>query len=304
MPSFASTLTIAIAMEGRYAYYPNDEYYDTKQRAYFSAIRVPDAWRKLQGLKRSFRTIAIIDSGMESTHPDLEANAVVGTTRHGTKVAGIAGAVINNKIGIAGLTDYVKLMPIYDGGLETDEATSASIEYAVNSHVDVILYTAGQPAPFGAKSVAALKKASEAGIPFVCAAGNNNQNISKPEHIRYPCEYTKTVDVVICVAATTEDTMDLLYTSNYAPFIDVAALGDTYTTYVGRDYGSCSGTSGAAAFIAGVIAMMKSVSQEALDGQRIKSIIKETSTPGVNRGGFPMVFGRVDVLSAVERVIA
>ncbi|KAF4674028.1 hypothetical protein FOL47_009819 [Perkinsus chesapeaki] len=311
-----SALTIVIGINSLDGAYPNDEFYHAKQSDYFEAIRVPGAWQKLKGHERGIRTVAIIDSGMESSHPDLKANAVVGYNivdkntdthdrdGHGTEMAGVIGAVINNAIGIAGITDYVKLMPIYDGDAVSDEYTAASIEYAVSKHVDVILYAPSQDKPFGDRSISALEKASNAGIPFICTAGNDGIDISKPKNVVYPCEYTKSMDVVVCVAATDEDSMDLLDTSNYAPSIDVAAPRDVFTTALQGKYHGSSGTSVAAAIVAGVVAMMKSASKETLTVKEVKCIIKESSVPGVETDeGVPMAFGRLDALGTIERIL-
>ncbi|KAF4677997.1 Suppressor of the cold-sensitive snRNP bioproteinsis mutant brr1-1 [Perkinsus chesapeaki] len=316
MYPFSSPLICAIAISSLHGAYPNDEYYWAEQRDYFNAIRVPRAWRKCRGHKRSIKTVAIIDSGMDSTHPDLKANAVVGynvvdkntdthdRANHGTAMAGVIGAVINNTIGIAGITDYVNLIPIYDGEIVSDKHAADAIDYAVRAQADVIFYSSRQREPFGGRVTAALKKASQAGIPFVCPAGNDGKNISEPGNAAYPCKYTRSMDVVICVAATFEDSMVLRKRSNYAPFIDVAAPGGTFTTAPKGGYSPSRGTSPAAAIVAGVIAMMKSVGKSPLTVKEVKSILKETGVPGVTTpGAVPVGFGRLDVWNAIKRVL-
>ncbi|KAF4674464.1 hypothetical protein FOL47_009147 [Perkinsus chesapeaki] len=312
----SSTLILLSAIGYLHAAFPNDEYYPSKQKRYFEAIRVPDAWKYVEGMPRKYKTIAIIDSGMQSSHLDLRANAVRGYNvidknndthdrlGHGTAVAGVAGAVINNRVGVAGITDYVKLMPIYDGPEELDEDIAASIDHAVYAKADVILLAAGREAvPFTDDVIAAIERASKADIPLVCPSGNDGWDITKPGKELYPCMYAKTMPGVICVAATSEDSMNLHPLSSYAFFVDVAAPGDVYTTMIYDEYGSASGTSGAAAIVAGVVALMKSVSPKHLTVQEIKSIIKQTSTPGVVKNKLPMLFGRLNALSAVRRVI-
>ncbi|KAF4663302.1 hypothetical protein FOL47_005825 [Perkinsus chesapeaki] len=167
----------------------------------------------------------------------------------------------------------------------------------------VILYTSVQEEPFEDAAVAALQSASKAGIPFICSSGNDGLDISKPGNQRYPCEYAKTIDGVICVAATVIKEMELLEISNYAPYINAAAPGYAFSTDLNGKYVARAGASCSAAMVAGVVTMMKSVSKEPLSVQAINSIIKETSTPGIERKGVQMDFGRLDALAAVKRVL-
>ncbi|EER20085.1 subtilisin, putative [Perkinsus marinus ATCC 50983] len=84
----------------------------------FEAISIPEAWGILDSTpKRTLVTIAVIDDGIEATHPDLKGTVIQGYNvvdknddtsprgYHGTQMAGIVGAIRNNKIGMAGILD-------------------------------------------------------------------------------------------------------------------------------------------------------------------------------------------------------
>ncbi|KAF4659196.1 hypothetical protein FOL47_007693, partial [Perkinsus chesapeaki] len=107
---------------------PNDPFYREHQQNYLEAIKAPEAWDRIYDVPKANQTvIAVIGQGMMSDHEDLRHNAIPGYNMidkntntsdrdgTGTNVAGAAGAVTNNSIGIAGIAGTVKLMPIvYD----------------------------------------------------------------------------------------------------------------------------------------------------------------------------------------------
>ncbi|KAF4658237.1 hypothetical protein FOL47_008117 [Perkinsus chesapeaki] len=296
---------------------PNDPLYENAQKSYFEAIRVPEAWNKAHGVLSQRRaTVALIDSGIRADHEDLKGNLVTGynvmdkntdthdRAGHGTAMAGIIGAVTNNGKGIAGITDHISIMPICVYGEIPLADFAKSIDYAINAKVDVILLAAG----FEVRSPiieAALARATQANIPFVCSSGNEGRNISEPGQSRYPCQHSTTSDGVICIAGTREASMNLHVKSNYAPFIDVAAPANAVTTTMSGKYTSVQGTSGSAAIAAAVIAMLKSVAPRSLSVKEIKDIIRTTSTLGVKSydGTQSMPFGRLDAFKAIEKVL-
>ncbi|KAF4667693.1 Suppressor of the cold-sensitive snRNP bioproteinsis mutant brr1-1 [Perkinsus olseni] len=313
--AFASRLLFSVLVSEMAGGFPNDPGYIKYQQHYFQAVQIPGAWELLQqDPNHKVTTIAIIDSGMKSDHPDLKDNAVVGYNvvdkntdthdreGHGTKMAGIAGAVINNGIGGAGTALSVRLMPIYNGGLPfNDHYIAEAIKYAVGAKADVILFAAGSNKPFDDEATAAITQAETANIPLICSAGNEGQEIGQGNHV-FPCEYTKTIDGVICVAGTLEDTMNLFVKSNYASFIDAAAPATALMTTYDGGYVVNSRVSNSAAMVAGIVAMMKSVSPSALTVKQVKEAIKHTSDPGVKRSGgkVTMPFGRVNAYKAVK----
>lgn len=220
--------------------------------------------------------VAVIDAGINITHPDLAANIVTGfdfgdndsnpddtcfnanallnAHGHGTHVSGIIGAVGNNGVGVAGLSWTGKIMPlkVADSSCEifTDDVVSA-INYARTNGAHVINMSLG-----GQHSVAldaAIDAADAADIVLVAAAGNEGNPSETPTN-SYPAFYSN----VIAVAAT--DRNDQLATfSNHGTWIDISAPGvgilSTYPADLGT-YGYLSGTSMATPLVAAAAALV------------------------------------------------
>ncbi|HET9952324.1 MAG TPA: choice-of-anchor D domain-containing protein [Candidatus Eisenbacteria bacterium] len=251
-------------------------------------ISATDAWNISTG--SSAVVVAIIDTGIDYSHPDLapniflnageipangiddDGNGYIDDVRgwdfvnhdndpyddrgHGTHVAGTIGAVGNNGLGVAGVAWQVKLMPLKflsSGGTGTTADAIAAIEYATSMGVDIMSNSWGG----GAYSLAlqeAIADAGNAGILFVAAAGNaSNNNDFEPF---YPAGYD--LPNVISVAAS-DATDHIASFSNYgATTVDLAAPGvDILSTIPGSGYGLNSGTSMAAPHVSGVLAVMK-----------------------------------------------
>ncbi|EER02623.1 Thermitase, putative, partial [Perkinsus marinus ATCC 50983] len=135
---------------------PNDRLY-YRQKDYLEAISIPEAWSILDSTpKRTPVTIAVIDDGIEAAHPDLKGTVIKGYNvvdknddtsprgRHGTCMAGIVGAIRNNKIGMAGILDSVRILPIFDGEVLSYSAIEDAFTYLINKRRDdvkVILMT-------------------------------------------------------------------------------------------------------------------------------------------------------------------
>jgi thermitase len=225
-------------------------------------IDAPEAWDIETGNPEV--VIAIIDTGIDDTHPDLATKIWNNTDEipnngidddnngyiddvsgwdfyyndndpddgygHGTFCAGIAAASTNNNIGMAGVGWQCKFMPlkiISENGGFSDSATAASIKYAADNGADVI----SMSFTFLDSSLLedAVNYAYEKEVFLCAAAGNQN---SSTEH--YPAAYEN----VTAVAATTQN--DTRCTpdewgpgsgSNYGDWVDIAAPGNViYST--------------------------------------------------------------------------
>lgn len=211
--------------------------------------------------------VAVVDSGIELLHPDLQAALVSGynsatdreqaqganvndTAGHGTAVAGCAGAIGDNGIGVAGVGWNLKLMPVRALG-PLGIALSDALEgarWAVEHGAKVINSSNGQVADPSVETTGAYVR-QQGGLLF-WAAGNDGGRFPRDEH-----------PSVIVVGATDPQDRRASF-SNYGPLLDLAAPGaDIFTTMVtsGGGYLSFSGTSFATPMAAGVAAMIWSV---------------------------------------------
>ncbi|MDA1976944.1 S8 family peptidase [Bacillus paranthracis] len=223
-----------------------------------NVVQAPEMWSvtKGEGIK-----VAVLDTGIDATHPDLAANYKKGmnfTTSnftdimdrqgHGTHCAGII-AGCDNSIGIVGVAPRAELYiakVLGDDGSGSIEAIVKGIDWAISEQVDVISMSLGSSVDPGPVLHNAIKRAHEAGIIIVAATGNENT------HVGWPASY----DEVIAVGAINQN-IDRANFSNFGSETDVVAPGvDIYSTYpVGR-YARLSGTSMATPMVAGVIALI------------------------------------------------
>ncbi|OGQ13521.1 MAG: hypothetical protein A3B70_04615 [Deltaproteobacteria bacterium RIFCSPHIGHO2_02_FULL_40_11] len=274
-------------------------------------LNIQDAWKLSQGDKRII--VAVIDTGIDLTHPDLKNNLwqntkeipgngidddgngyiddihgwnfVANTNRpeddhgHGTHVAGIIGAVKGNGIGISGICPNVSLMILKyyaqsAPGSDNLKNTIQAFKYAVQNGAHIINYSGGG-AEFSSAEHAVIEEARKKGILVIAAAGNERQNADT--HAYYPASYD--LENIISVAAITQD-QNLVDSSNYGPErIDVAAPGhQVYSTLPGGKYGTMTGTSQATAVVTGVAALALS-KFGVLPATQIKAVILKNILP-------------------------
>lgn len=202
-----------------------------------------EAWEDNKG---AGQVIAILDTGVDLTHPDLEGNLWEGVlgehghdfvdgdtdpddyNYHGTHVAGTAAAVADNNLGIAGAAPEAEIMAVRvlngDGFGSTDEI-AAGIAYAAEEGAGVINMSLGGQADEGPEDQAmsdAIAEAGEAGAVTVVAAGNEAANNDTEPHT--PCALPN--PTMICVAALNRNTGTLAGFSNYGEkTVDLAAPG-------------------------------------------------------------------------------
>ncbi|HEU5181951.1 MAG TPA: choice-of-anchor D domain-containing protein [Candidatus Polarisedimenticolia bacterium] len=253
-------------------------------------IDAESAWNITTGDRRV--VVAVIDTGIDYTHPDLAANIwtnpgeIAGNgldddnngyvddvhgydfanddgdpmddNFHGTHVAGTIGAIGDNSLGVVGVNWHVSLMALKflgSGGSGTDSDAVRAVEYAKSMGADVLSNSWGGGG-FSQTLLDAINAAAEGGILFVAAAGNDGVNTDI--HPQYPASYAS--EGIITVAAT--DSEDRLAAfSNYGPStVHLAAPGvDILSTLPGGKYGLASGTSMATPHVAGVAALVRAV---------------------------------------------
>ncbi|MDK2930721.1 MAG: serine protease [Bacillota bacterium] len=277
---------------GRLLAVPNDPCY--MYQWHYPAISLAPAWNLTTG--NSQVIVAVIDSGVQTDHPDLQANLVPGWDfyysdndptdycGHGTHVAGIVGAVGNNSIGVTGVNWQVKVMPLKVtddardlGQVVVDlDAVEEAIRWAVDQGARVINLSLGAEDITQYPPVdSAIEYAVSNGVTLVAAAGNDS---SKP--ICYPACNPN----VIAVGAVRYD-LGRASWSSYGPELDVVAPGggepgdpteeNILSTWTGGSYAYAAGTSMASPHVAGVIALM--LAREEITPGNIRSTLQLTA---------------------------
>ncbi|MBR7133001.1 MAG: S8 family serine peptidase [Clostridia bacterium] len=237
--------------------------------------------------------MGVIDSGIDSSHPDLASRVNLTLSRnlsddnsnaeyvsaHGTHVAGIIGAQGNNEIGISGVCWNVELVSLRICALAENgdvyfstESVTRAVNYATDNEIDILNISGGGYGFNGSYELNLISAINSFPGLVVCSAGNEGtDNDVEP---LYPASHT--CSNIISVTSSTE--YDQLGTSrNYgATSVDLAAPGEgIHSTVPGNDYESLSGTSMAAPQVAGVAALMLSFNPN-LTNQQIKNIILGT----------------------------
>lgn len=213
---------------------------------------------------------------------------------HGTHVAGIAGAVGNNNLGVVGSCWNCSIVPIRAGfniqsssgnkigSLEVDDVVSA-IYYATDNNITILSMSFGGG---DSKSVEdAVKYAYDKGVILVASAGNSGTSDKQ-----YPCAY----DEVICVNAINSDDSPAGY-SNYGDWVDLAAPGTgILSTKLNEGYVSSRGTSMSAPLVSGMIGLIKSLYEK--NQTQIISALKNTGNV-VNFSG--TLINKTNIYSAI-----
>jgi subtilisin family serine protease len=276
---------------------PNDTYYSFAW--HLPKIQAPQAWDITTGSSNVI--IAILDTGVESTHPDLAPKIVAGwnfydnnvntadVTGHGTMVAGGAAAMSNNGMGVASPAWGALIMPVRISdatGSASDLTIAKALSWVADQGVRVanISYAISQSS---AVSSAAQYLQSKGGVVTV-AAGNGSSFITAPDN-----------PYVLTVSAT--DNNDLLCSfSNTGSNIDIAAPGSGIpSTGSGGSYVTAGGTSLSAPVVAGVAALVISVNPN-LTGIQVRSLLEQTADDLGSSGWDPQFgYGRVNAYKAV-----
>lgn len=227
------------------------------------------------------------------------------TEGHGTHVAGLIGAAANNAIGSTGIAWRVQMMHLrFLGGVNGSGSTENELEcinYAIANGADVInaSYGAlGDDTRFNQSQLQAIRRARDAGIVFVAAAGNESLNLDIFR--AYPASFS--VDNIVSVGNSTrrDDRSGSSNTGSGA--VDLFAPGSVIiSTDVANDSGVTikSGTSMAAPIVAGAVALLKA--HYPLDSYRetINRLLRGTRA-GNEFEGFAITGGRLNVADALN----
>ena len=277
---------------------PNDPWFGSWEW-YLTKIGAPAAWSTTTG-DRSI-IIAILDTGVDGTHPDLQAKMAPGWNiysnnsdtsdvfGHGTVVAGTAAAASNNSQGVASIAWNCPIMPIRISAVDGTAAYSAMANGLIwaadhGARVANISYMASQSSTV---SSAASYFQSKGGV--VTASSGNEASFQTSADNPY----------ILTVGAT--DANDVLTAwSNPGNNVDLTAPGTVFSTFQGGTYNSASGTSVSSPIVAGAAALVLSVNP-LLSGSQVQNILKQ-SADDLGPAGWDSSYGwgRVNVGRAVS----
>jgi len=287
---------------GSSKYIPNDPYLED-QWGLFS-INAPEAWDIERG--DSSIIVAVVDTGIDYTHPDLAANYQRGgydfvngdhdpldDNGHGTHCAGIIAAVMNNGVGVAGVA-HVKIMAekVLDArGIGYSSWIARGIVHAANNGAKIISMSLGSSLP-SLTIQRACQYAWFKGCLLFAAAGNEGL---------YGVDYPARFRTVVAVGAINSDRTKAWF-SNYgtglelvAPGVNILSTMPTYPVYLNvtegipLNYAYLSGTSMACPFAAGVAALVWSHYPN-MTNLKVRVTI-DRSTADLGKSGWDIYYG-------------
>lgn len=287
-------------------------------------------------------TVAVVDSGCDVTHEDLAANVVAtrnavaqvaGETdealltdvtdefsnSHGTHVCGIIAAEANNGVGGAGASYNAGILPIkiFEGNEASTATIVAAYEYVLQQarayNIRVVNMSLG--AEWGELEendealLAEIAKAHDTGIVTVAAAGNAGISETGVPYSEYPGDDENVVSVMaLRKSSASADGVARLSSSNYnlegESSKNICAPGSSiYSTSKGNAYSTLSGTSMAAPFVSGVLAL-EFAANGALTAEEATEVLYEGARD-LGEEGFDEAtgYGEVDARAAVQAVL-
>ncbi|MEU7555663.1 type VII secretion-associated serine protease mycosin [Streptomyces sp. NPDC044571] len=269
-----------------------------------TALRAEEAWGTTQG---DGVTVAVLDTGVDSTHPDLAGQVLEGAdligmgagrgdrswARHGTAMAGIIaghGHGPSRGQGVLGIAPQAKILPVRvileegdPGRAKAREtkggALAEGIRWAADHGANVINLSLGDDSDSAHHEAAedeAVQYALAKGVAVVASAGNGGR---QGDHASYPAAYPGVIAVTAVDRAGRKAPFSTRswYATVSAPGVDVVIADPDRSYYEGW------GTSAAAAFVSGAVALVKAAHPD-LSPAQIKKLLEDTAS-GAPPGG-------------------
>lgn len=269
-------------------------------------VNAPEVWA--QGYTGENITVAVVDTGVDYTHPDLAGNIWINpgeiadngidddgngyiddirgwnfsnfnndpmdASAHGTHVAGTIAA-INNDSAVTGIAPNATIMPVQvlgAGGYGTSETVANGVRYAVDNGADVINLSLGSTLPDEIVE-AAVQYAHEQGVVVAMAAGNDSG--SQPG---FPARYASEFGIAVGAIEITNGFAEFSNESGTLLDYVVAPGVEIYSTTPGNQHAFLNGTSMATPHVAGIAALMLSANPN-LTPTQVEEILVQTADP-------------------------
>ena len=281
---------------------PNDELYSRYQWN-LPIIRTPAGWTLTKGAEEVI--VGVVDTGVTLTHPDLQGHLVEGynvvdpakppidDVGHGTHVAGVVSALVDNGQGVAGMTWYNKVMPVKvldSTGMGSTYSVAEGIIWATDHGAKVINMSLGNYASANFLHDA-IRYAFDRDVVLIAATGNDNT--SQPG---FPAAYPE----VFAVSATNQAQEKASF-SNYGDYVDVVAPGENIaSTYTENQYAALSGTSMASPHVSALAALIRSANPS-LKNTEVYDIMRKSAVDlgPIGRDAY-FGYGQIDVERALR----
>ncbi|GAA4277043.1 S8 family peptidase [Aquimarina mytili] len=205
---------------------------------------------------------------------------------HGTLMVGIIAAKRNNSIGIDGILNEAKIMPlcISANGDEFDKDIALAIRYAVDNGAKIINMSSGKQFSMNRQWVNdAIQYAAKKDVLFITSAGNSGLNLDDKEHNYYPNDIntdgSEISDNFMMIGASsyTLNKRLIYYKTNHGKNnVDLFAPGyKVYTTLPNNKYRYSRGTSAATPIVSGIAALIRSHYPD-LSASQVKEILMKS----------------------------
>ncbi|MFH0070877.1 S8 family peptidase [Peribacillus sp. NPDC056705] len=260
-------------------------------------IKAPQAWSISTGHRIK---IAVIDTGVDFTHPDLKYSLTRGINLvhrnmpphddngHGTHISGTIAAA-NSTQGMIGVAPRSVVYPVkafdQNGSAFVSDIILA-IDWCVRADIDIINMSFGMQTRSRAL-LDIVNKANQAGVIIVASSGNDG----KRRTADYPARYPQTISV-----GATDRNRRIPAFSNRGQFVDIYAPGDKIVSaWLHNKYHEMSGTSMATSHVSGAIALLLAQKPD-LKLASIKTLLRRTSSPLKLKKGYSTMDGEVNAL--------